>query len=102
MYYIDLGGARQMLGLLLVGVDLVLLLDLHLVRRHSVLYVLRVELLDHPVDVFVVGQGYLGQQHPVLDVVHVEVLRFTTTVEVGSAGRVGEGLQVFVGGIVVS
>ena len=50
-----------MLGLLLVGVDLVLLLDLHLVGRHSVLYVLRVELLDHPVDVFVVGEGYLGQ-----------------------------------------
>ena len=78
-----------MLSFLLIRVDLVLLLDLHLVSRHSVLYVLRVELIDHAVDVLVVGEGYLGQQHPVLDVVHIEILRLTTAVEVGSTGRVG-------------
>lgn len=50
-----------MFSLLLIRVYIILLLDFHLVCGYSILDVLGVELIDHAVDVFVVGQGYLGK-----------------------------------------
>lgn len=84
-----------MLCLFLIRVDLILLLNLQLIGGNSVLHIPWVQLIDHSVDVFVVGEDYFGEENPMVDVIDIEVLGLSSTEQIISTWGVSNRLDVF-------